>query len=282
MNILERGTDRKQSDLAARLPDRRLVAARPVPITVGSGTKVRPHRRGAAGEVALHSLLLGVAQEIAEELAVGHARQGDEEGVVELEFGWALLPDVMDNLEELQQHGRALVRVGHRAEPLAAHVTKCHEVLLHQDAEAGDGSEERVDEKLREGADLARAVPAVAAVNKRMRPVAQHQGNLQRRAQQQTDVPEPAAGVQLKARTFQRVGGGGRVRAAIEDDELSVPAHLAQLPHQRLVRLRVRAERARHWLGAAVDAAAAAEPRQAREPMLGPERGALRGHIRRD
>ena len=68
-------------------------------------------------------------------------------------FMWRLRPYVMSALKKLQEAGRPLILVCHRAQPFAAHVTKPDEVLLYQHPKSLNSSEVRIKQELGQATD---------------------------------------------------------------------------------------------------------------------------------
>ena len=105
---------------------------------------------------------------------------------------WRLRPYVMSALKKLQEAGRPLILVCHRAQPFAAHVTKPDEVLLYQHPKSLNSSEVRIKQELGQATDLGCLVPAITTVHQRVAAIPDNERNLEGGAEEQADVIQPS------------------------------------------------------------------------------------------
>ena len=98
---------------------------------------------------------------------VHFVKDGDEEGLVELEGRRELLRDLPDAVDELDKDRAALVVgviVAPVADSLLELVTKAEPLLGNQNLKALDGSVKRIQQHHRRGRELRCPVPAITAV----------------------------------------------------------------------------------------------------------------------
>mmetsp|Transcript_23301 Transcript_23301/g.72920 ORF Transcript_23301/g.72920 Transcript_23301/m.72920 type:complete len:524 (+) Transcript_23301:3377-4948(+) len=246
------------------------------------GEHVRPDRLGARAHLVLAlALLLRVPEEVPEQARELVIRDEYQQSVGKLEGVRELLAHLVHDLDPLQEDGGALLvgRIVHAvAAALLELVAKGAPVFLDEHGEALDGPVVGVQEQLRRGAELRRAVPAVAAVDKHGVALRVHLlGDEDARLEHEAAVPRPgrvleAAEEAVLLGALRRVAGRHEVREGGEGGAHVVDVlDVAELQRRVLV-----ARRGLHAL--ALDAVPQRRERLARvhDPKL-PGPGLLRG-----
>ena len=108
------------------------------------------------------------------------------------------LPDTVKPLQEDRRPLLVGVVLVAMATAPGKHVPKAAPVLLNKDGKALQGAIERVKEKLCEGAELGRPIPAIAAVDKAVLGVFDKLDDFARTAQHSVDMLEPLGVLQIR------------------------------------------------------------------------------------